>query len=121
MNKQTTRSASSSLAYDFMEMYRYLVDDFLISYCTKLDVKDFELKGDSVAKKKGKRSFLNKEKNKEFLEKLEEYFQSYVVVPRVNVGKRQKLENLIGEEALQLAKFLRCEKNNWAPRIAELK
>jgi len=116
----TTKFGAESLVYDFMEIYRYLVDDFLISYCTKLDTKDFELKTDAVGRKKGKRVFLNREKNGEFLEKLEQYFQSYVSIRRVRVGKRQRLENLIGEEALQLARFLRCEKKSWVPRIVAL-
>jgi len=34
------------------------------------------------------------------------------------VGKRQKLETLIDEEALLLAKYLRDEKKDWVPRIA---
>ena len=114
----TTKFGAPSLAFDFMEIYRYLVDDFLISYCIKLYAKDFKLKDDSAGRKKGKRVFLNEKKNKEFLQKLEEYFQSYVSIPRVRVGKRQKLENLINEEAFQLARFLRCEKKVWVPRIA---
>jgi hypothetical protein len=35
-------------------------------------------------------------------------------------GKRQKLETLIDEEALLLAKYLRDERKTWIPRIAKL-
>jgi len=38
----------------------------------------------------------------------------------IKVGKRQKLETLIDEEALLLAKFLRDEKETWVPRIVNL-
>jgi hypothetical protein len=33
-------------------------------------------------------------------------------------GKRQKLETLINEEALLLAKYIRDEKSTWIPRIS---
>jgi CRISPR-associated protein Cas1 len=116
----TTKFGNASLVLDFMEIYRYLMDDFLISFCRKLDTKDFALKDDSFGGKKGKRVFLNRERNKEFLDHLEKYFQSYVVIPRVNVGKRQKLDTLISEEALVLARYIRSEKENWTPRIVKL-
>jgi hypothetical protein len=32
-------------------------------------------------------------------------------------GKRQRIETLINEEALLLAKFLRDERKTWIPRI----
>jgi hypothetical protein len=32
-------------------------------------------------------------------------------------GKRQRIEALIGEEALELAKYLRNERKTWLPRL----
>jgi CRISPR/Cas system-associated endonuclease Cas1 len=116
----TTKFGTPSLAIDFMEIYRFLADDFLISYCRKLDVKDFELKADTMAGRRGKKVFLNKQRNKDFLRKLEDYFQGYVLIHRVRMGKKQRLNNLISEEALQLARFLRCEIEEWIPRIVSL-
>ena len=116
----TTKFGNASLVFDFMEVYRYLMDDFLISFCRKLDTEDFALKDDGIGGKMGKRVFLNKERNKEFLHKLEDYFQGYVVIPRVNVGKKQRLETLISEEALLLARYIRSEKENWTPRVVNL-
>jgi CRISPR-associated protein Cas1 len=116
----TTKFGTPSLALDFMELYRYLMDDFLISYCSHLTPKDFELKADTMAGRKGKRVFLNKRKNKEFLIQLEEYFQAYVLIHRVRMGRKQRLNSLISEEALQLARFLRCEITQWVPRIVNL-
>jgi hypothetical protein len=43
-----------------------------------------------------------------------------VEIPRIKVGNRQKLETLIDEEALLLAKYLRDERKTWIPRIAKL-
>ena len=110
----------SSLVHDFMEIYRYLMDDFLINFCRKLDTKDFVLKDDTHAGRKGKRAFLNKKRNKEFLDKLEQYFQMKVTIPRVRGGKKQELETLINEEAQLFARFIRCKRKSWVPRIVHL-
>jgi hypothetical protein len=48
---------------------------------------------------------------------LRDYFESYVKIPRVKVGKRQTFESLINEEAMLFAKFLRNERKNWNSRI----
>ena len=48
------------------------------------------------------------------------YFELKVEVPRIRVGKQQRIGTLITEEALLLAKFLRDEKKTWMPRIAVL-
>ena len=40
----TTAMGKPSLICDFMELYRYLIDDFLIQYCRKLKASDFILK-----------------------------------------------------------------------------
>ena len=43
-----------------MELYRYLIDDFLIEYCRNLKSKDFSIKSENIARKKtGKREYLN--------------------------------------------------------------
>jgi hypothetical protein len=57
-------------------------------------------------------------KTKEMMRNLQEYFQSKVEVPLIRHGKRQKLETLINEEALLLAKYVRNENNTWTPRTA---
>lgn len=45
---------------DFQELYRYLVDDFLINYSEKLDKKDFRVKTEDIARTKiGKMVYLN--------------------------------------------------------------
>ena len=49
---------------------------------------------------------------------LEGFFESKVDIPLIRHGKRQRIETLINEEALLLAKYLRGEKTDWAPRIA---
>jgi len=52
------------------------------------------------------------------LKELEKYFESKVEIPLIRHGKNQRIETLINEEALLLAKYLRGEITNWNPRIA---
>ena len=110
-----------SLVCDFMEIYRYLMDDFIISFCKETKAKDFIFKTEQHSDKKGKRQYLNNNLTKGFTKKLDLFFQSTVEIPRVKVGKKQEIETLINEEALLFAKYLRGEKTTWIPRIAELK
>jgi CRISP-associated protein Cas1 len=107
-----------SLVCDFEELYRYLVDDFLLTYAKKLRSKDFIAKAEMFNDKKGKRIYLNKTKTDDLTDKLHDYFRSTVNIPRIMRGDKQEIETLISEEALLLAKYFRGEKPNWIPRIA---
>jgi CRISPR-associated protein Cas1 len=109
-----------SLVCDFQELYRYLVDDFLIQYCGKLRKKDFVMKHESFSKKrKGQREYLNDSLTKDLMNAFNIYFEGKVDVPRIRHGSKQTLETLINEEALLLAKYLRNERKTWIPRITE--
>jgi len=108
-----------SLICDFMELYRYLMDDFVIQHCRNLQKKDFIMKHEDFSTgRKGRREYLNDSVTHRLMKDLNEFFQSKVEVPRVRMGKNQELETLISEEALLLAMFLRKEKESWKPRIA---
>jgi len=52
--------------------------------------------------------------------RLNKFFEATVEIPRIRVGKRQTIENLINEEALSLAKFLRNEEETWIPRMSSI-
>jgi CRISPR-associated protein Cas1 len=110
-----------SLACDFMELYRYLVDDFIIQYCKNLRNKDFILQDENFSSnRKGKRQYLSKPLGKDMMKKLNEFFESKVDVPRIMHGQRQSIETLINEEALLLAKYLRGERKEWVPRVPKI-
>ena len=109
-----------SLVCDFMEIYRYLVEDFLLGYAKTLKPKDFKAETVRVGEKKGKRIYLKKAKTKELTRKLFEFFKVKVKVPRVRHGEKQEIESLITEEAFLLAKYLRNERKSWNPRIVNL-
>jgi CRISPR-associated protein Cas1 len=108
-----------SLVCDFMELYRYLIDDYLLDFCRSLRSKDFVVKSELANRnKRGKREYLSINLTRKLMNGLEGLFESNVDVPRIKVGKKQSIETLISEEALLLAKHLRNEQRNWIPRIA---
>jgi len=110
-----------SLVCDFVELYRFLIDDFVLEHSKSLEPRDFILKAeDFSSNRKGKREYLNGLKTRDFMKKLDAYFLSEVKIPRYRMGTKQELETLISEEAMLFAKYLRDEKPTWQPRIVEL-
>jgi len=57
-------------------------------------------------------------RNPLLLKELEKYFESKVEIPLMRRGKSQRIETLINEEVLLLAKYLRNERKDWIPRIS---
>lgn len=110
-----------SLICDFMEIYRYLIDDFVIQFCKGLSKKDFTMKYENYSSnRKGNREFLSDSKTSVLMKSLNKYFQNKVDVSRVRMGKQQEIETLINEEAMLFAMYLRNEKQTWIPRISKL-
>jgi CRISPR-associated protein Cas1 len=117
----TVAEGKPSLICDFQELYRYLVDDFIIEYGRNLRKQDFTVKNENYsANRKGKREYLNNIQTHSFIKGLNRYFENKVDVPRMRMGKRQEIETLINEEAMLFAEYLRNEKQSWIPRIANL-
>ena len=103
---------------DFQELYRYLIDDFIIQYCQGLTNRNFTLKTEKMSgQKKGKREYLSDAETKDFTSKLNNYFETTVEIPRTQIGERQTIETLIGEEALSFSRFLRRERSCWSPKV----
>jgi len=110
-----------SLVCDFTELYRYLIDSFLIDFSQNLKPKDFIVKTEWYSTNRlGKRQVLNREKTKELTEKLNRLFETKVEIPRIKHGNKQELETLINEECLFFAKYLRNERDSWKPRLPQL-
>jgi CRISPR-associated protein Cas1 len=108
-----------SLVCDFQELYRYLIDDFLIG--RRLHKKDFVLVTDFMMHlKMGKRIHLCEYETNELAEDLNGLFDRVVEIPRMRHGSKQTLDTLINEEAFLLARYLRNEKQTWIPRLATL-
>jgi CRISPR/Cas system-associated endonuclease Cas1 len=110
-----------SLVCDFQELYRYLIDDFLIQYCQRISKKGFTVKTENAnRKRKGEREYLNDSETKELLKELNKFFEVKVEVKRIRNGEHQTLETLINEEAFLFAKYLRNGRKVWVPRIPSL-
>ena len=108
-----------SLICDLQELYRYLVDDFVIQFCQSLNERDFTVKSESVSRKrKCKREYLNNDHTKRMMKELSGYFESKADIPLIRHGNKQKVETLINEETLLLEKYLRDERKTWIPRIS---
>jgi CRISPR-associated protein Cas1 len=108
-----------SLVCDLMEIYRSLIDNFVIEFSETLKPNDFILKSEWFSVNKlGKRQVLNREKTKELTQRLNDYFEKKVEIPRIKHGNKQTIETLINEEAMLLGKYLRNEIPQWKPRIA---
>jgi hypothetical protein len=58
------------------------------------------------------------EKTKELTQKLNNYFERKVEIPRIKHGNKQTIETLISEEAMLLGKYLGNELPSWKPRLA---
>ena len=114
----STQFGKPSLVCDFQELYRYLIDAFLIERRKKFHKKDFVVVTDFMMRlKMGKRIHLCEYEADSLAEGLNRLFQREVDIPRIRYGKKQTLDTLVSEEALLLAKYLRNEKKDWIPRI----
>jgi CRISPR-associated protein Cas1 len=110
-----------SLVCDFQELYRHLIDDYLIERCRKLRKKDFVAVTDFMMRlKMGKRIHLCEYEADSLAEGLSGLFESEIEIPRMRHGNKQTLDTLINEETLLLAKFLRNERKEWIPRLASI-
>ena len=96
------------------------MDDFVLAFSQGLNPKDFISKDESVSRsRKGKRQYLKDSETRCMMRGLDDHFTSFVDVPNVRHGKRQRIETLINEEALLLARYLRGELETWIPSARE--
>ena len=108
-----------SLVCDLQELYRHLMDDFVIGYSQGLTPKDFVSKDESVSRsRRGKRQYLKDSLTRRMMKELDEYFLRRVDIPAMRHGKSQALETMLNEEPFLLAKYLRNEFTAWIPRIS---
>ncbi len=117
----TVQTGKPRLVCDFQELYRYLIDDYLIQRCRKLRKKDFVLVTDFMMRlRMGKRIHLCELEADSLSEGLAGLFSHEINISRIKYGKKQTLDTLINEEELLLAQYFRGEKETWIPRIAAL-
>ena len=98
-----------SLICDLIELFRFNIDEFLITYVQKLDLKEsFELNGN--------KPFLTPIEMKKYILEVSKTFDNTLLHQRIKkFGKRTKLRTIIKEEPIKLAQYLREEKCEYAP------
>ena len=78
------------LVCDFEELYKHLIDDFVIQYCQRLRKRDFRVKAESLSRKKlGKREYLSDADIAGLMMVLNQYFESMVEIPRISVSGQE--------------------------------
>ncbi len=87
---RSTAYSKPSLVCDFQELYRYLIDDFLIERYQKLHKKDFVHVTDFMMHlRMGKRIHLCEYETNELADALNSFFDRMVEVPRIRIGRRR--------------------------------
>lgn len=96
-----------SLICDLQELFRFIVDEFLISYILQLDPKDsFEMEG--------KKPYLIPIEMKKFIIEVSKIFDKTIEHQRIKkYGKKSTIRTIIKEEPIKLAQYLRDEKPDY--------
>jgi hypothetical protein len=103
---------------DFMELYRYLIDDFVIDYCRDLTSRDFSAMREMHGVKMAKRIFLIDELTDDCVGKLFKFFEKKFPIPSVRRGSRIKLNTIIAKEPFRMWVYIvRTNKGEWIPKI----
>jgi len=96
--------AKPSLVCDIQEIFRGLIDEFLISYSQKLSEDNFE--------DKNGRMFLKRKESYKMIKAVNGLFDMRIEHQRIKrYGERSKIRTAIREEAIKLAQYLRGEKS----------
>ena len=100
--------AKPSLVCDIQEVFRGLIDEFLIEYGQKLNENDFE--------REGERMFLKRKESYKMIKAINKLFDSRIKHQRINkYGKHSKIRTAIREEPIKLGQYLRWEKESYEP------
>ncbi len=96
-----------SLVYDIQDLFRGVIDEFLIDYAQKLNPSNFEIKGD--------RMFLKEKQSYLMIKELDKVFEKRIKHKMMSFGEHPKIRTAIREEPLRLAQYLRGEKEEYKP------
>lgn len=95
--------AKPSLVCDIQEIFRGLIDEFLINYSQKLTDGSFE--------RKGERMFLKQKESYKMIKAINRLFDKRIQHQRVKkYGKQSKIRTAIREESIKMAQYLRGER-----------
>ena len=95
----STQHGKPSLVCDFQEVFRFLIEDFLIQYQQKITNESFEIKG--------RRMFLKTQEKLNLILEINSFLERKIPYNRRNNSKNVKIKAIIQEETIKLAKYLR--------------
>lgn len=99
-----------SLVCDLQELFRWVIDDFLIGYTQKLTPESFE--------DKNRRIFLKRTETYKFVKEINKLFDKRIEHQRIKkFGKYSKIRTAIREESIKLAQYIRGEKRDYEPIV----
>lgn len=102
--------AKPSLVCDIQEIFRSLIDEFLIDYGHRLNENSFE--------NKSNRMFLKQKESYKMIKAINELFDKRIKHQRIKkFGKYSTIRTAIKEEAIKLAQYLRGEKDDYQPFV----
>ncbi len=100
--------AKPSLVCDIQEIFRGMIDEFLVNYSQRLNENNFE--------KKGERIFLKQKESYKMIKAINELFEKRIEHQRIKkFGKYSTIRTAIKEEPIKLAQYLRGEKESYLP------
>ena len=98
-----------SLVYDLIEPFRVVVDDFVLSYHEKLTQNSFE--------KVGKRFYLTKKKEIEFISAMNKKLSKRTTYQRYDKPVKARIKTIIKEEPIKLAQYIRNKHQEYQPHV----
>jgi CRISPR-associated protein Cas1 len=98
--------AKPSLVCDIQEIFRSLIDEFLINYSQKLSEDDFENKNGRV--------LLKQKESYKLIKAINGLFDKRIEHQRIKkYGDRSKIRTAIREESIKMAQYIRGEKERY--------
>lgn len=101
--------AKPSLVCDIQEIFRSLIDEFLINYSQRLTKESFEHRGE--------RMFLKQKESYKLIKTInQQLFDKRIEHQRIKkYGKHSKIRTAMREEAVMSGQYLRDEKESYEP------
>ena len=96
-----------SLVCDIQEMFRALIENFVLEYHQNLELDSFE--------ERSHRIFLNEKEKLKFILRLNKIFHRRIEYKRRNFSKKSTIQTIIKEETLMIAEFLRGNSTIYSP------
>lgn len=99
--------AKPSLVCDIQEIFRTVIEDFLVAYHQNLTPESFE--------QKGQRTFLKSNEKLKLILEINHFFKKRTPYKRRNYSSKTRIRTIIKEEPIKLAQYLRGNNTAYEP------